>query len=71
MKRGDKMPKYKIIHNRKTCIGCGVCASLCPSNWRLEGEKARPIKVELDDLACNQEAASHCPTGSIKIIKIK
>ena len=28
--------KYKIIHDRDTCIGCSACASVCPKYWEMD-----------------------------------
>ena len=28
--------KYKIIHDRDICIGCGACASVCPKYWEMK-----------------------------------
>ncbi len=64
------MAKFKIIQNKKKCIGCGTCVALCPGNWKLTDDgKASPIKAELDIIGCNQEAADHCPMRVINIIK--
>jgi ferredoxin len=64
------MTKYKIIHERDKCIGCGACASICPANWEIADDgKSRPKKISLDDIGCNQEAADACPVSCIKIKK--
>lgn len=65
--------KYKIIHDEKTCINCGVCVSLCPDNWEMKNGKVKPKKTIIDEkeLECNQKAMDSCPTQSIKIEKIK
>lgn len=61
---------FKIIHDRAGCIGCGACTTVCPENWKMEGDKSKPLKTELDDIGCNQEAADVCPVQVIKIKKI-
>ena len=34
--------KYKIVHDRDACIGCGACASVCPARWEMaEDGKSR------------------------------
>ncbi|MFC1697596.1 ferredoxin [Nanoarchaeota archaeon] len=60
----------KIIQDHKECIGCGACVAICPDNWEMDEEgKAKPIKAELDDIGCNQEAADSCPVKCITIKK--
>ena len=65
------MAKYRIEHKRDECMGCGACVSVCPDNWVMEGGKAKPKKVELDEIGCNQEAANVCPVQIIKIVKVE
>lgn len=66
------MFKFKIKHNREKCIGCGSCVALCQSNWKMKDDgKVSPIKTELNEIGCNQEAAVNCPVGIIKIVKVK
>ena len=71
------MARYKIIFDRKACIGSGACTSVCPENWELvekNGEfKAKPKKTEIseEEYASNAEAAAICPVECIKIEKIK
>lgn len=67
------MAKYKIEFNREACIGCGSCSSIC-DNWVVEERdkvmKAKPKKAELDEIACNKEAADNCPLQCIKIVEL-
>ena len=66
------MPKYKIVHERESCIADGVCASLCPDNWIMDEDGlATCLNTELDDLGCNMEAAQACPVNIIHIYEIK
>jgi ferredoxin len=60
---------FKIVHDKKACIGCGACAAVCPDNWVVEGGKAKPKKTKVDDIGCNKEAADGCPVQCIKIVK--
>lgn len=64
------MAKFKIEQKVDECIGCGACASVCPENWEMKGDKSRPKKTELNDIGCNQEAADVCPVQCIKIKKV-
>jgi len=36
--------KYKIIHDRESCIGCGACASVCPNNWEMNSDGKSDLK---------------------------
>ena len=58
---------YKI--NKKKCIGCGMCASLCPDVFELEEDGKSSIKKEADLNAheeCIKEAIESCPVGAIE-----
>lgn len=60
----------KIEIDKEKCIGCGACAAICPENWEMKDDgKASPIKTEVKDIGCNQDAADGCPVQCIKIVK--
>jgi ferredoxin len=59
---------YRIIQDREACIGCGACVSVCPENWEMKDDgKSSPIKTEVEEIGCNQDAADICPVQCIKI----
>lgn len=64
------MAKYRIEHDRENCIGCGACAASCPENWEMSSDgKSKCLKGELEELGCNETAASGCPVSVIHIME--
>lgn len=75
------MSKYKIIHERAKCIGCGSCAAICPEYWSMESDGKSKLKgakkagknfeLQIDELSCIKNAAEVCPVNIIHIIETK
>lgn len=61
---------FKIIQDHGACIGCGACAAVCPDNWQMQGDKAKPKKTQVSEIGCNKEAADSCPVQCIKIKEV-
>lgn len=61
----------KAIVNKDTCIGCGLCASICPEIYNLDDEegKAEAIDEEIDESLVDEavEARDSCPVEAIDI----
>ena len=69
----------KIIHEKKKCIGCGLCVTLCGDFWQM-GEDGKSellnskknndgnYELEINDTGCNQEAAEGCPVQCIHVL---
>ena len=68
----------KIIFEREKCIGCGSCASLCPSFWELSNDGKATLKEsaekednffikEVESVECNTNASENCPVQCIKV----
>lgn len=76
------MKKYKVVHNRKKCIGCHSCVEIAPSTWKIDpvdGKSRLHLCKEKGDLfigeifemelAKNESAAKACPMQIIRIEK--
>jgi len=50
--------------DQNACIGCGLCASLCPDVF-VFNEDGKSEVVSQDNVAGAKEAASACPVGAI------
>jgi len=59
----------KAIVDQDTCIGCTICTQVCPSVFRMKGDKAVCIvdSVAANAADCCQRAAVDCPVNAIKI----
>jgi ferredoxin len=77
-----KKKKYLVQYNRRTCIGSGTCAAVCPSHWVMEesgkakllnsefNEESQAFEKRIDEtqLADNKAAADSCPPRCISIL---
>ncbi|MBC8450821.1 ferredoxin [bacterium] len=59
----------KVSVDRDTCIGCGVCPSICPSVFEMDGDRSS-TKVDIvpeGDEDAAREGAESCPVEAIEI----
>lgn len=63
----DKSSENKIKIKEEYCIGCGVCAKLCPDCFVIIDGKAKNIKekIEPDYVENFEKAMKKCPTKAI------
>ena len=55
-----------VFVNKDTCIGCGACASLCPTSFEM-GNDGKSETVSQEDSDCATNAAQSCPVQAITI----
>ena len=56
--------------DKDTCIGCGLCPSVCPSVFTLEDDGlavAIPDTIGASDESSAKEAKESCPVDAISI----
>lgn len=55
--------------NEELCVGCGLCADVCPEVFIMEEDKARvkATSVPKASLDCSQKAKEDCPVEAISI----
>ena len=50
--------------DKKKCIGCGLCSSLCPEVFELKDDMKAYVKKQ-KDLPCVKESIESCPIEAI------
>ena len=58
---------FEISIDKEKCIGCQNCANTCPSHFKMNGDKAEPVKKKVDDVGCANKAKSECPAQAITV----
>ena len=54
--------------DKEKCIGCGLCASLCPEVFQMGSDGKSEVIKEGNCESCNlKEIASQCPVQAISI----
>jgi len=60
----------KAVVDKETCIGCGLCPSLCPEVFEMQDDgKAGTIvdDVPSDAESCAKESEESCPVNAIAV----
>lgn len=55
--------------DRDACIGCALCASICPDVFAMDNDNVAVVTQQPDNSheACAMEAAESCPTDAISM----
>ncbi len=52
--------------DKNKCIGCGLCASMCPKTFKMNADNiSEPISQS--DKKCAKKAADVCPVKAISV----
>lgn len=52
--------------DKNKCIGCGLCAGLCPENFQMDADGKSEV-IDQKVIPCVKEAAQRCPVKAISI----
>ena len=50
--------------NKETCIGCGLCASICEEVFEMDKDGKAKVKAQ-KKIPCVKEAINSCPVDAI------
>lgn len=59
----------KAFVDREGCIGCTLCASICPSVFEMDDGRARSTEGDIPERCIDKavEAQESCPVSVIKV----
>jgi ferredoxin len=49
------------------CIGCGLCASICPNVFEMGSDGKSHVKKDYKKVGCEEEAKKSCPVEAISL----
>ena len=52
--------------DQNTCIGCGLCASMCPDVFAMNLDGKSEVIAQINE-TCAKEAAAACPVSAISV----
>ncbi len=59
----------KVTVDEETCIGCGVCVSVCPDVFEMNDDSIAVVieGADCEGCGCCEEAAENCPVQAITV----
>ncbi|NUT53776.1 MAG: ferredoxin [Saccharothrix sp.] len=61
------MSEWTIEVDRGACLGTGMCTSIAPERFRLEGGTSTPVDARVDPDDAVIDAAESCPMEAILV----
>ncbi len=62
----------KATVDKELCIGCGICESICPKVFVMDGDGKASVKAQLltpELKECAEDAQEQCPVSAISVSK--
>jgi ferredoxin len=59
----------KVTVDKEVCVGCGLCAGICPDVYEMDGAIAvvKGDAVPAGQEACAKQGADECPVTAITV----
>ena len=61
------MSEWTIEVDKGACLGTGMCTSIAPDHFRLDGGTSTPVRSEVDPDDAVVDAAESCPMEAILV----
>lgn len=52
--------------DKNTCIGCGLCANMCPDVFAMDDDGKSEV-IGQENVSCAKEAEGACPVSAISV----
>ena len=67
--KGDMIMKANI--DREGCIGCGLCAGICPNVFRMADDGIAEVYVDVVPAGAGNDAKDACDSCPVGVITVE